>query len=48
MKLLSTNPETLNKFKTLNSNISNIRTFDFSVCLDFRNSNLGFTPEGRL
>jgi hypothetical protein len=45
MKTLSTNPETLNKFKIQNSNVSNIRTFAFRACLDSRNSYLGFTPE---
>lgn len=46
MKFLSTNTEILNKFKTQNSNVLNIRAFDIGYCLGFRNSNLVFSSEG--
>jgi hypothetical protein len=42
MEALSTKSETLNKFKIQSSNILNIRTLEFSACLVFRNSHLGF------
>jgi len=48
MKYLISNIEILNKFKAQNPNVLNIGTFDIGYCLEFRNSEFGFTPERSL
>ena len=45
MKILSTKHEILNKFKIQNSQAGLFEYSDIRICLAFRNSNFGFTPE---
>lgn len=45
---LNAKHEILNNFKFQISKVLNIWTLDFSVCLEFRVSDLEFTPEGSL
>lgn len=45
MKFLSTKQQTLNNFKTQNSNVSNSEHSNFVNYLEFRDLNFGFTPE---